>query len=132
MLSRFLSRRKPEPFDARLPAGRRLYAIGDIHGRLDLLDDLLARIDADDAARGTAQTGLIFLGDLVDRGAESAGVVDRVRRLCAERPDTRCLAGNHEEILLGAYDGDADLVRLLLRAGGYETLSSRAFRSSAR
>ncbi|WP_085809295.1 metallophosphoesterase [Sphingomonas sp. TZW2008] len=124
MLSRFLSRRKPEPFQATLPAGRRIYAVGDIHGRLDLLDDLLALIAADDATRGPAQTGIVFLGDLVDRGAESAGVVARVRSLCAERPDTRCLAGNHEEILLGAYDGDADMARLLLRVGGYDTLLS--------
>ena len=51
-------------------------------------------------------------------------VVERVRTLCAERPDTRCLAGNHEEIFLGAYDGDGDLIRLLLRVGGLETLLS--------
>ncbi|WBH17021.1 metallophosphoesterase family protein [Sphingomonas radiodurans] len=124
MLSRLLSRRRPEPIHAQLPHGRRIYAIGDIHGRLDLLDDLLAQIAEDDMARGPAQTGLVFLGDLVDRGPESAGVVERVRVLCAERPDTRCLAGNHEEILLGAYDGDTDLLRLLLRAGGTETLLS--------
>lgn len=124
MLSRLFSRRRPEPIQARLPEGRRLYAIGDIHGRLDLLDDLLAQIAADDAARGPARTGLIFLGDLVDRGPDSAGVVERVRALCAERPDTRCLAGNHEEIFLMAYDGDTDLLRLLLRVGGEETLLS--------
>ncbi|WP_308458070.1 metallophosphoesterase [Sphingomonas sp. NBWT7] len=91
---------------------------------MDLLDDLLALIAVDDAARGPAQSGIVFLGDLVDRGAQSAAVVARVRTLCAERPDTRCLAGNHEEILLGAYDGDADMARLLLRVGGYETLLS--------
>lgn len=124
MLSRLFPRRRPEPIQAALPAGRRIYAIGDIHGRLDLLDALLAQIDKDDAARGGAQTGLIFLGDLVDRGADSAGVVARVRTLCAERPDTRCLAGNHEEIFLGALDGNGDMIRLLLRAGGFETLVS--------
>lgn len=124
MLSRLLSRRRPAPIEAQLPLGRRIYAIGDVHGRLDLLEELLTRIADDDAARGIAQTGIIFLGDLVDRGPNSAGVVNRVRTLCAERPDTRCLCGNHEEILLGAYDGDSDLVRLLLRAGGYETLLS--------
>lgn len=124
MLSRLFSRRRPEPIQAQLPAGRRLYAIGDIHGRLDLLDDLLAQIAADDSARGPAKTGLIFLGDLVDRGPDSAGVVERVRALCAERPDTRCLAGNHEEIFLGTCDGDTDMLRLLLRVGGMETLLS--------
>lgn len=124
MLSRLFSRRPPEPIQARLPEGRRIYAIGDIHGRLDLLDDLLAQIAADDAARGPAHTGYIFLGDLVDRGPDSAGVVERVRALCAERPDTRCLIGNHEEIFLGAYEGDGDMLRLLLRVGGDETLLS--------
>lgn len=124
MLSRLFSRSRPEPIQASLPEGRRIYAIGDIHGRLDLLDDLLAQIAADDAARGTARTGIVFLGDLVDRGPASAGVVERVRTLCAERPDTRCLAGNHEEIFLGACDGDTDILRLLLRVGGYETLLS--------
>lgn len=124
MLSRLFPRRRPEPIQAHLPEGRRLYAIGDVHGRLDLLDDLLAQIAADDAARGPARTGLVFLGDLVDRGPASAGVVERVRTLCAERADTRCLAGNHEEIFLAAYDGDGDLLRLLLRVGGEETLLS--------
>jgi serine/threonine protein phosphatase 1 len=124
MLSRLLPRRRPQPIQAQLPLGRRIYAIGDIHGRLDLLDQLLDHIAADDAARGAAQTGIIFLGDLVDRGPDSAGVVSRVRDLCKNRADVRCLCGNHEEIFLGAYDGDTDLLRLLLRAGGYETLLS--------
>ncbi|ONF97053.1 metallophosphoesterase family protein [Sphingomonas jeddahensis] len=124
MLSRLLPRRRPQPIQAQLPLGRRIYAIGDIHGRLDLLDQLLDQIAADDAARGAAQTGFIFLGDLVDRGPDSAGVVDRVRDLCKNRPDVRCLCGNHEEIFLGSYDGDTDLLRLLLRAGGHETLLS--------
>lgn len=124
MLSRLFTRRRPEPIQAELPEGRRIYAIGDIHGRLDLLEQLLVLIEQDDAARGRARTGLIFLGDLVDRGPDSAGVVERVRRLCAERPDTRCLSGNHEEIFLGAHEGNGELVRLLLRAGGFETLLS--------
>jgi serine/threonine protein phosphatase 1 len=124
MLSRLFTRRRSEPIQAQLPEGRRIYAVGDIHGRLDLLDDLLAQITDDDAARGPARTGIVFLGDLIDRGPDSAGVVERVRALCADRPDTRCLAGNHEEIFLEAYDGDTDLMRLLLRVGGEETLLS--------
>jgi serine/threonine protein phosphatase 1 len=124
MLSRLLPRRRPVSVPAQLPLGRRIYAIGDVHGRLDLLDQLLAQIDADDVSRGEARTGIIFLGDLVDRGPDSSGVVERVRTLCTQRPDTRCLCGNHEEIFLAAYDGDTDMLRLLLRAGGYETLLS--------
>lgn len=131
MLSRLFPRRRPEPIQAELPEGRRIYAIGDIHGRLDLLDQLLLKIEADDARRGNANTGLIFLGDLVDRGPDSAGVVERVRALCAERTDTRCLAGNHEEIFLGAHEGDGELIRLLLRVGGWETLLSYGLKAEA-
>src|SRR3546814_16640276 len=57
MLSLFRKRAAPEPAPPRtVPAGRRVYAVGDIHGRLDLLDDLIARIDADDAARDAGRT----------------------------------------------------------------------------
>ena len=124
MLSRLLPRRRPDPVPAQLPFGRRLYVIGDIHGRADLLDQLLAQIESDDASRGNARTGIIFLGDLIDRGPDSAAVLEKVRTLCADRPDIRCLCGNHEEIFLAACDGDGDMLRLLLRAGGMETLLS--------
>ena len=62
------------------PTGRRAYAIGDVHGRLDLLDDLLKRIEADNASRPHARVTMIFLGDLIDRGPQSAQVVERLRR----------------------------------------------------
>jgi len=99
-----------------------VYAVGDVHGRLDLLDDLLARIEAD---AGDAAYELILLGDLVDRGPDSAGVVERVRLLATDgtRPIT-VLAGNHEEIMLGALAGDPELIRLFCRVGGRETALS--------
>ncbi|UVO49057.1 serine/threonine protein phosphatase [Sphingomonas sp. SUN019] len=124
MIGRIFSRRRPATPRGDLPAGRRLYAIGDVHGRLDLLDDLLEQIAADDRMRGEANTGLIFLGDLIDRGPDSAGVVERVRTLCASRPDTRCLLGNHEEILLQVLGGDERATRLFCRIGGNETALS--------
>lgn len=117
----FGSRARQQPFS--VPAGQRVYAVGDIHGRLDLLDALLASIDADDRARGPAQTELIFLGDLVDRGPDSAGVVDRLIALGEARP-VRFLMGNHEEVFLRALDGDARALRFLIRIGGRETLLS--------
>jgi serine/threonine protein phosphatase 1 len=125
MLNLFKSKRAAVPRD-QVPAGVRAYAVGDIHGRLDLLDRLLERIDADDAARGPAETWLVFLGDLVDRGPDSAGVVDRLRRL-AQAPGgrtVRFLAGNHEEMFLDALAGDASTVRLFARVGGRETALS--------
>src|SRR3546814_5183156 len=125
MLSLFRKRAAPEPAPPRtVPAGRRVYAVGDIHGRLDLLDDLIARIDADDAARDAGRTDWVFLGDLVDRGPDSAGVIERVIRLSNERPHVRMLAGNHEEVFLDVLDGDLDSLRLFTRIGGRETILS--------
>jgi predicted MPP superfamily phosphohydrolase len=106
-----------------VPAGQRIYAIGDIHGRLDLVEQLLAMIDDDDARRGAARTELIFLGDLVDRGPDSRGVVERLMMLRAERP-VRFLMGNHEEVFLRAVAGDQRALRFLIRIGGRETLFS--------
>ena len=113
---------------ARLPAlsvpeGLRIYAIGDIHGRSDLLDQLLTLIDEDDAARGPARTELIFLGDLVDRGPDSVGVIERLMALRETRP-VRFLMGNHEEVFLKAAAGDLRALRFLVRIGGRETLLS--------
>lgn len=114
-----------------IPAGERVYAIGDIHGCAGLLDDLLAMIDADDAARAPARTTLIFLGDLVDRGPASAAVIERLRQLQLSRPDTRFLLGNHEEIFLGAIDGEPKALRLFCRIGGRETILSYGLDASA-
>lgn len=107
-----------------LPEGRRVYAIGDIHGRLDLLDDLLRRIDEDDRIRGPARTTLIFLGDLIDRGRESKGVIERLMTLSRSGRDVHFLLGNHEQVFLRAIAGDARATRLLVRIGGRETILS--------
>ncbi len=107
-----------------IPAGRRIYAIGDIHGRLDLLDALLDKIEADDAARPPAETMLIFLGDLIDRGPESAQVVARVMEVKAALPSTRILMGNHEEVFLMALSGDLPALKFFVRIGGKPTILS--------
>lgn len=107
-----------------VPEGVRVYAVGDIHGRLDLLDDLLARIGNDDARRGPAETSIIFLGDLVDRGPDSAGVVERLRLLAESGRQVRFLAGNHEEVFLDAINGDSKALKLFCRIGGRETVLS--------
>ena len=113
---------QPEELPACVPAGQRVYAIGDIHGRLDLFDHLLASISADNAARGPADTQLVLLGDLVDRGPESCGVVDRVIGLAKDH-NLHVIAGNHEEMMLKSLDDDETL-RHFLRHGGKETLFS--------
>ena len=108
----------------RVPDDVRVYAIGDIHGRDDLFETLLARIAADHAARPAKRLILILLGDLIDRGPESAAVVDRAIALAATPDETHVLAGNHEELLLLALDGDTDANKLFCRVGGRETLLS--------
>lgn len=107
-----------------VPAGHRVYAIGDIHGRDDLLERLLADIEADHLSRPPAELALVFLGDFIDRGPDSAGVVERLRS-CAGRADrTVFLAGNHEEVLLRILDGEAQLIADWLRFGGAQCLAS--------
>lgn len=110
------------------PAGQRIYAIGDIHGRLDLFEQLLELIAADDAARGPADTRLVLLGDLIDRGPDSCGVIERAMTL-VQGGKVRVLAGNHEEMLLTSLE-DAETLRHFLRHGGKETLFSYGLQRS--
>ncbi|MEN3975956.1 metallophosphoesterase family protein [Emcibacter sp. SYSU 3D8] len=80
------------------PAGAaRIYAIGDIHGRLDLLRTLCARIEQD-AADHAGPCTLVFLGDYVDRGPDSAGVIEFLLSGIDSRFDTVFLKGNHEDL----------------------------------
>ncbi|WP_088344904.1 MULTISPECIES: metallophosphoesterase family protein [Rhodomicrobium] len=88
-----------------IPPGLRVYAIGDIHGRLDLLDALLGMIEAREAAWPAEKAMLIFLGDYVDRGPDSRGVVERLLTGLPERFDAAFLRGNHEDILLHCLRG---------------------------
>ena len=107
-----------------IPDGRRVYAIGDIHGRDDLFAALIDLIRADNAARAPARVTLILLGDLVDRGPQSAEVVERALRLRDEFEDSRLLVGNHEECFLAALTGDVQRVRYFMRIGGDATVES--------
>ncbi len=80
------------------PAGAaRVYAIGDIHGRLDLLRALYRRIE-DDAADAAGPCGIVFLGDYVDRGPDSAGVIDFLLGGVDPRFNPVFLKGNHEDL----------------------------------
>lgn len=107
-----------------IPEGQRVYAIGDIHGRDDLFAELINLIRTDNSARIPANVTLILLGDLVDRGPESAAVVERAMSLRDEFPDTRLLIGNHEECFLAALSGDVRRLRYFMRIGGEATIRS--------
>ncbi|MEM7666009.1 MAG: metallophosphoesterase family protein [Pseudomonadota bacterium] len=119
---RNIFRPKPKGRLPSVPDGTRHYVIGDIHGRLDLFDALIAAIEADDAQLGEADTHIVLLGDLVDRGPDSAGVIARTREWQA-RANVRVLAGNHEEMFLEAFE-KPDVLRHFLKHGGRETIMS--------
>lgn len=112
----------------RLSDGRRIYAIGDIHGRDDLFAGIIDQIRADSAARdaltGKAAVTIILLGDLVDRGPQSAQVVDRAIALRQEFDDLHLIIGNHEECFLAALTGSERRVRYFSRIGGEATMRS--------
>ena len=117
----FSPRRDQGPAGAR---GYRAYAVGDIHGRVDLLEHLLARIHADLQHRPAAKTLLIFVGDLVDRGPSSAQVIERLRCYRRDGVDPVFLLGNHEEVLLRIIHGDSSVVESWLKFGGLQCLQS--------
>jgi serine/threonine protein phosphatase 1 len=108
--------------NAAIPPGERVYAVGDIHGRLDLFEAMIEAIERDDAMSAPARTTVVLLGDLVDRGPDSAGVLARAR-LWQQKRAVRILAGNHEEMFLSSFD-DVEVLRHFLRYGGKETVLS--------
>ena len=113
-------------------AGPAVYAIGDVHGRYDLLIALMALISDDQAAsRFTHRSRLIFLGDYVDRGPDSARVLEALRWIRASpRFESGMLMGNHEQALLQFIRQTND-PRRWLGWGGQETLASYGVRPPA-
>jgi serine/threonine protein phosphatase 1 len=106
------------------PEGALVYAIGDVHGRLDLFERLLSRIRRD-AARSQAVAAVkpiaVFLGDYIDRGPESRAILERLCNDPLPGFETHCLLGNHEAELLG-FLKDAARGPGWARYGGAETL----------
>ena len=102
----------------KLPAGELLYAVGDIHGRADLLANLLCQIEADATARGAANTTLVFVGDYVDRGPDSRGVVEMLLHGLPEGFDAHFLKGNHEAMLLDFVETPRRLDHWRMNGGG--------------
>lgn len=109
-----------------LPEGIRIYAIGDIHGRLDLLESLLERIDKDLSDHPASNTLRIFLGDYIDRGPDSKRVLDRLVNYCVSQP-TVCLMGNHEAFLR-EFLRSPDVLAVWRHCGGLDTLHSYGLR----
>jgi len=108
--------------NASAPADTRIYAVGDIHGRADLLSEITARIDDDIRRRPIAHAVEVYLGDYIDRGLDSRTVIDLLAvRLVANR--AVCLRGNHEAVMEGFLQ-DPAILQYWLPLGGMQTLAS--------
>ncbi len=108
--------------EASVSAGLRVYAVGDIHGRLDLLASLSDKLRRDLHDRPCENSAIVFLGDYVDRGPDSAGVINWILAGGLPVPYV-ALRGNHEATLLNFLD-DESVLDDWRRFGGLETLSS--------
>ena len=108
---------------ARIPDNTRIYAIGDIHGRADLLAALLGQIEADDKARPPAATRLVFLGDYIDRGPDSYGVIELLLKGLPAGMGADFLMGNHERMMLDALAEEWRMPLWLSNGGGAAVLS---------
>ncbi len=129
MLSWFskMDRNRPHaaraPFASKAPAGTIVYAIGDIHGRLDLLQTLERKIERDDVDVDAERRLIVCVGDYIDRGGDSFGVIEHLTQDPPDRFERICLIGNHESFLL-RFLGDHTVAANWLDNGGRETLSS--------
>lgn len=109
---------------ASAPPGKRAYAIGDVHGRLDLLEDILQQIERDISERPTKSNHIIFLGDLIDRGPSSRGVIERLIDYHPANIKCHFIMGNHEEVLVRGLRGEPAQLDNWLRHGGDATAQS--------
>ncbi|MDA7949164.1 MAG: metallophosphoesterase [Hyphomicrobiaceae bacterium] len=110
--------------DEGIPAGLRLYVIGDIHGRIDLLSQTRAKIKADRAASGSsANCKLVYLGDYIDGGPSSREVIDAMIDDEPDDVEKITLIGNHERLLLD-FLNDARTGQKWLSVHGRTTLES--------
>ena len=129
MVLNFFKRRSSEDtapvgdIPRRVPEGRRVYAIGDIHGRLDLLQILHQRIRTDHDGRAEAEGVIVYVGDYIDRGRDSQAVVELLCGAPLPGFSVVCLKGNHEQSLLTFLE-DIKIGPSWLYYGGAETLTS--------
>jgi serine/threonine protein phosphatase 1 len=113
----------PLKIAASLPADTRIYAIGDIHGRADLLAETIFRIDEDLQRRPIQCAFEVYLGDYIDRGPDSKGVIDQLAVRLVQRHAV-CLRGNHEAILEAFLRDDPATIHHWAQLGALHTLAS--------
>jgi serine/threonine protein phosphatase 1 len=122
---------RPQKAKPSVPAGSRIYAVGDIHGRADLLGALLARIDADLQRRPIARPIQVFLGDYIDRGPQSRQVLDLLIARRRRQKTIVFLKGNHE-LCASQVLSDPAVLPELRQMGGITTLLSYGVTLSSR
>ncbi|AYO80539.1 serine/threonine protein phosphatase [Sphingobium yanoikuyae] len=106
-------------------AGERIYAVGDVHGRYDLLQKLIDEIGIHNRDLSPSKSlHILFLGDLIDRGPDSARVLAFLHDLQRKSNRVLVLQGNHEEAMVQAIDGNLEILQGWLRFGGAETVRS--------
>jgi diadenosine tetraphosphatase ApaH/serine/threonine PP2A family protein phosphatase len=121
---RFLRKRR----QPRVAEGIRLYAVGDIHGRSDLLERTFARIDTDLRKNPISESAEIYLGDYIDRGPDSCQVLDRLV-VRSKLRTTVFLKGNHESLIID-FMAKPTILRNWQHLGGLETLMSYGIQPS--
>jgi serine/threonine protein phosphatase 1 len=112
----------PTLIAASMPPDTRIYAVGDIHGRADLLSETIARIEDDLGRRPIARAAEVYLGDYIDRGPDSRDVIDILATRMVHNHAV-CLRGNHED-LMERFLHNPDALRSWLALGGTSTLAS--------
>jgi serine/threonine protein phosphatase 1 len=115
----------PASFDAAVAPEEPIYVVGDIHGRLDLFERVLSRINEHFEENKFDSCKLVCVGDYIDRGEHSAQVLERLFGLSLEFPDqVVCLVGNHEQMLIDFLREPESRGRRWFRNGGLQTLAS--------
>jgi serine/threonine protein phosphatase 1 len=115
-------RANPQPIAASTPANTRIYAVGDIHGRADLLLDTIARIEDDLRRRPVHRAVEVYLGDYIDRGPDSSTVIDALAIRMVENRAV-CLRGNHEALMENFLAGQIEF-EPWRQLGAQQTLAS--------
>lgn len=118
--------RPANPFHGRsVPSGKRIYAIGDIHGCAEQFERLIDMIASDARGLSYRESAIVLLGDFIDRGPDSARVLDFVKLMQDSELEVHAIMGNHEEVLLALLDRPTEeIAHFFARIGGRETLAS--------
>jgi len=129
LFSRSHSQSLPSGESPKIPDGFLVYAVGDVHGNLRLMMQLLSKIEADAEPYDSDRKIIIFLGDIIDRGADSRAVVELLMRdpFCLPAFECVCLKGNHEQVMLDFLD-HPETGYAWFQFGGVETLASYGVR----